>query len=95
MHDFTGTHHDEDFVTTDVTHSTQQVIETVTGRWSIEVTFQEVRAHLGVETTRGWIERRVGSNTVLRAEPGLFGMLVQKLTPTHTRQRLRTLTLAT
>jgi hypothetical protein len=34
-----------------------------------EVTFQEVRAYLGVETTRGWIER-----TVLRAEPCLFGL---------------------
>ena len=33
------------------------------------VTFQEVRADLGVETTRGWIER-----TVLRAEPCLFGL---------------------
>ena len=33
------------------------------------MTFQEVRAHLGVETTRGWIER-----TVLRAEPCLFGL---------------------
>ena len=70
----TRTHRDEDFFTTNVTHSEQQVIETFTGRWSIEVTFQEVRAHLGVETTRGWIERRVGSNTVLRAEPCLFGL---------------------
>ena len=57
VHDLTGTHRDEDFFTTDVTHSAKQVIETFTGRWSIEVTFQEVRAHLGVETTRGWIER--------------------------------------
>ena len=52
-----------------MTHSAKQVIETFTGRWSIEVTFQEVRAHLGVETTRGWIER-----TELRAEPYLFGL---------------------
>ena len=69
VHDLTGTHRDEDFFTTDVTHRAQQVIETFTGRWSIEVTFQEVRAHLGVETTRGGIER-----TVLRAEPCLFGL---------------------
>ena len=62
------------FFTTDVTFSAQQVIETFTGRWSIEVTFQEVRTHLGVETTRGWIERTVESNTVLRAEPCLFGL---------------------
>ena len=67
VHDLTGTYRDEDFFTTDVTWSARQVIETFTGRWSIEVTFQEVRAYLGVETTRGWIER-----TVLRAEPCLF-----------------------
>ena len=69
MQDLTGTHRDEDFFTTDVTHSAKQVLETFTGRWSIEVTFQEVRAHLGIETTRGWIER-----TILRAEPSLFGL---------------------
>ena len=62
VHDLTGTHRDEDFFTTDVTQTARQVIETFTGRWSIEVTFQEVRAYLGVETTRGGIER-----TVLRA----------------------------
>jgi len=69
VHDLTGTHRDEYFFTTDVTQSAKQVVETFTGRWSIEVTFQEVRAYLGVETTRGWIER-----TVLRAEPCLFGL---------------------
>ena len=46
-----------------------QVIETYTGRWSIETTFQEMRAYLGLETTRGWKER-----TVLRAAPCLFGL---------------------
>ena len=69
VHDLTGTHRDEYFFTTDVTMTATRVIETFTGRWSIEVTFQEVRAYLGVETTRGWIER-----TVLRAEPCLFGL---------------------
>ena len=67
VHDLTGTHRDEYFFTTDVTMTATQVIETFTGRWSIEVTFQEVRAYLGVETTRGWIKQ-----TVLRAEPCLF-----------------------
>ena len=67
--DLTGTHRDEDFFTTDVTMTARQVIQTFTGRWSIEVTFQEVRARLGIETTRGWIRQ-----TVLRAEPCLFGL---------------------
>jgi hypothetical protein len=37
--------------------------------WQIETTFQELRAHLGLETTRGWCEQ-----TVLRAAPCLFGL---------------------
>ena len=59
VHDLTGTHRDEDFFTTDVTWSARQVIETFTGRWSIEVTFQEVRAYLGFETTRGPVRNLV------------------------------------
>jgi hypothetical protein len=35
----------------------------------IETTFQEARAHLGLETTRGWCRQ-----TVLRAAPCLFGL---------------------
>ena len=75
VHDLEGTHRDEYFYTTDVTLTAAQVIEYFTGRWSIEVTFQEVRAYLGVETTGvvetsgGWIK-----DTVLRAEPCLFGL---------------------
>lgn len=69
VHDLTGTHRDEYFYTTDLTLSPAQVIEYFTGRWAIEVTFQEARAHLGVETTRGW-----SPQTVLRAEPCLFGL---------------------
>lgn len=69
VHDLTGTHRDEYFYTTDVRLSAKQVIEYFTGRWSIEVAFQEVRAYLGVETTRGWSRQ-----TVLRAEPCLFGL---------------------
>ncbi len=67
VRDRTGTHRDEYFFTTDLTMSPQAVIETYTGRWSIETTFQEVRSYLGLETTRGWSRR-----TVLRAAPCLF-----------------------
>jgi hypothetical protein len=37
--------------------------------WNIETTFEEMRAYLGLETTRGWTRR-----TVLRAAPCLFGL---------------------
>ena len=69
VHDCTGTHRDEYFFTTDTAMMPRAVIETYTGRWSIETTFQEMRAYPGLETTRGWSEA-----TVLRAAPCLFGL---------------------
>jgi uncharacterized protein YerC len=69
VHDLTGTHRDEYFFTTDVGMSVATVIETYTGRWNIETTFQEVRSYLRIETTRGW-----SRNTVLRVGPCLFAL---------------------
>jgi len=50
VHDLSGTHRDDYFFTTDVTMTPQTIVETFTGRWSIETTFQEMRAYLGLET---------------------------------------------
>ena len=69
VHDCDGTHRDEYFFTTEVEMTPKHIVETFTGRWSIETTFQEMRAYLGLETTRGWTEK-----TVLRAAPCLFGL---------------------
>jgi hypothetical protein len=69
VHDLTGTHRDEYFFTTDLAMNPTKLIETYTGRWNIETTFQEVRSYLGLETTRGWTR-----NTVLRVGPCLFGL---------------------
>jgi hypothetical protein len=69
VHDLTGTHRDEYFFTTDTRMSAREVIETFTGRWSIETTFQEMRAHLKLESTRGRTQK-----TVLRAAPCLFAL---------------------
>jgi len=69
VHDCTGTHRDDYFFTTDPTMAAKNLIETFTGRWSIETTFQEMRAYLKLESTRGRTEK-----TVLRAAPCLFGL---------------------
>ena len=69
VHDVSGTHRDEYFFTTDLTLSPKQIVEFFTGRWAIEVTFEESREHLGFGTTRGWSQQ-----TVLRAEPCLLGL---------------------
>jgi hypothetical protein len=69
VHDRTGTHRDDYFFSTDPETTPAAVIEQITGRWSIETTFQEMRSYLGLETTRGWTEA-----TVLRLAPCLFGL---------------------
>ncbi|OYV84718.1 MAG: hypothetical protein B7Z73_14910 [Planctomycetia bacterium 21-64-5] len=69
VHDRTGTHRDDYLYSSDTQQTAQEIIEAYTGRWNIETTFQEVRAYLGLETTRGWKRE-----TVLRAAPCLFGL---------------------
>lgn len=69
VHDRTGTHRDEYFFTTDISLQPAALIGHYTARWNIETTFEEMRAHLGLETTRGWCRQ-----TVLRAAPCLFGL---------------------
>lgn len=69
VHDRTGTHRDDYLYSTDTTLTARQIIEAYTGRWNIETTFQETRAYLGLETTRGWKRQ-----TVLRAAPCLLGL---------------------
>lgn len=69
VRDLTGTHREEYFFTTDTALLPAQIIARYASRWNIETTFQELRAHLGLETTRGWCE-----GTVLRAAPCLIGL---------------------
>jgi len=69
VRDRQGTHRDEYFYTTDPSLSPEAVIGRYAWRWNVETTFQEARAYLGLETTRGWCRR-----TVLRAAPCLLGL---------------------
>lgn len=46
-----------------------QIVEWFVLRWTVEVTFHEVRAHLGVETQRQWSDL-----AILRTTPALFGL---------------------
>jgi hypothetical protein len=69
VHDLTGTHRDDYLYSTDPAMRAEAIVEEYTGRWNIETLFQEMRAHLGLETTRGRSRA-----TVLRAAPCLFGL---------------------
>jgi hypothetical protein len=69
VRDREGTHRNEYFFSTDAALSPEAIVGYYAWRWNIETTFQEVRAHLGLETTRGWCRR-----TVQRAAPCLLGL---------------------
>lgn len=54
---------------TDVTAAAAQIVSWFVLRWSEEVTFEEVRAHLGVETQRQW-----SAPAIARTTPALLGL---------------------
>jgi hypothetical protein len=56
-------------MSTDVTLSALVIIEEFVKRWAIEVTFREVREHLGVETQRQWSDKAIARET-----PALFAL---------------------
>jgi hypothetical protein len=62
------------FFCTDLTTAMEQIVGWYIDRRAIEVTFEEVRAHLGVETQRQWSSRAVGRTTPCLL--GLFSLVM-------------------
>ena len=60
---------DAAFLCTNLQASPAQILAWVVMRWSVEVTFAEARAHLGIETQRQWSDRAIARTT-----PVLFGL---------------------
>jgi hypothetical protein len=56
-------------LSTDPTLAPVQIVEWFVRRWRLEVTFEEVRAHLGVETQRQW-----SALAIARTTPALLGL---------------------
>jgi len=54
---------------TDPTQTAEQIVSAFMKRWSLEVTFEEGRASLGIETQRQWSDRAIERST-----PLLFGL---------------------
>jgi hypothetical protein len=69
VRDSRGRKPDQAFFCTDPTVSPLQILRWVILRWNIEVTFQEARAHLGVETQRQWSDQAIARTT-----PALLGL---------------------
>lgn len=63
----------ETFFSTDDETVPAQIINWFVLRWNIEVTFEETRAHLGVETQRQWSDKAIQRSTPLLM--GLYSLL--------------------
>lgn len=50
-------------------HTPIQIVAWFVQRWQLEVTFEEARAHLGVETQRQWSDL-----SIMRTTPALLGL---------------------
>jgi hypothetical protein len=70
-------------LSTDLTILPAQIVKWFVMRWQVEVTFHEVRTHLGVETQRQWSDLAIARTT-----PSLLGLfsLVTLLAHTHVRR---------
>src|SRR5262249_50170324 len=64
---------DAAFFCTDLQATPIQILEWVVMRWSVEVTFEEARAHLGLETQRQWSEKAIARTTPVLL--GLFSLV--------------------
>lgn len=62
------------FCCTDLTLTAQQIVALYVLRWNVEVTFEECRAHLGLETQRQWNALAIARTTP--AILGLFSLVV-------------------
>jgi hypothetical protein len=69
---------------TDLSVSVEQIVHWFVRRWQVEVTFHEVRTHLGVETQRQWADL-----SILRITPALLGLfsMITLLANLHARKK--------
>ena len=85
VHDLDGTHEDRYLYCTDPGLSPSRIVTLYTSRWSIEVTFQESKQHLGLATPRNRTDK-----SVLRTAPcllGLFSVVALLFHEIHRRRR--------
>lgn len=60
-----GKNEAETFFSTDIDLESAHIINYFVLRWNIEVTFEETRAHLGIETQRQWSDKAIARTTPL------------------------------
>ena len=75
------------FLSTDVNLSALEILSYFVRRWRVEVTFEEVRRHLGVETQRQWSDQAIARTTP--ALMGLFSVVTLMASALEQTQGLR------
>ena len=70
------------FLCTDQAAEPEQILAWFIRRWQIEVTFEEARAHLGMETQRQWSDRAIARTTpVILALYSIVALTARQLVP--------------
>jgi len=64
-----GRHEPEAFLCTDTSADPRDVLDCFNRRWAVETTYEEARAHLGMETQRQWSDP-----AIFRTTPVLLGL---------------------
>lgn len=85
VRDLSGTHRDEYLYTTDTRLRDEEIVSLFCDRWATEVTFQECKQHLHLETTR-----TLSQKSVQRVVPLMFG-LYSMIVLAHTRRSQKTI----
>jgi len=86
VRDPTGEFDPQAFLATDLNAHPHDILAWFVSRWQVEVTFEEVRAHLGVETQRQWSDK-----AILRTTPALLALFSIVTLWTHDLARSRKL----
>ena len=73
-----GRHEPEAFLCTDTEANPRDVLDCYNRRWAVETTYEESRAHLGVETQRQWSDP-----AIFRTTPLLLGLYTVVTLYTH------------
>ena len=74
-------------LSTDLTMEATAIVTTYAQRWALEVTFAQVRAHLGVETQRQWTDLAIARTTPVLL--GLFSLVTLLAARLHAQGLLR------
>ena len=84
--DPTGKYRPEAFFTTDLALKPRKVVQMYVLRWGVEVTFEECRRHLGMETQRQWSDKAIARTT-----PVLLALFALVCLTAHALSKRKTL----